>query len=218
MLFAKPTQHGAGIILYGDYYDLKSLHATVSYLYDGIPNDCGVGDFLSALAYDIRHAYQMNREIIKLGFDQSDTVEYRGVKIFWPIILFQIALLRWYTRFKPTTKEHLSDLFRLEYIVEESLSEVDLEVGRQCINWLNSFPGITNNYLFSFADEMAYKYVFQETSQKKRFKKLPEILNGLLEHSKDYKTFNDFMQSKAKEKGCSVFELTSLTDWPEFKW
>ena len=81
MLFGEATKKGAGIILWGDYHDLKNLYETVWKLSKSIGPEGSISDFVLGLCYDIRHAYQGDREINEFGIDELDKVKYYGVKI-----------------------------------------------------------------------------------------------------------------------------------------
>lgn len=101
MIYMASTSNNAGVTLYGDYYDLNNLYDTIS-----IISECkvckhikGLNDYILALCYEIRHAYQRMREIKKLGFDKYDKATYYGINVFWPMIIFQVKILRWLAAF-----------------------------------------------------------------------------------------------------------------------
>lgn len=79
----------AGILLIGDYTSLKWLHEVVHDVNDRSPlikeED---GPFL-ALAYDVRKAYEQQREIL-LPPEHHEAMGLRyGVEILWPVLLLQ---------------------------------------------------------------------------------------------------------------------------------
>jgi hypothetical protein len=217
MIFTIPTKYAAGITLWGDYNDLNSLHETIHHLVEGTPFDDEIKDLILGLAYDVRHAYQRDREEKVFGIDEYDKVVYRGEKILWPIILFQVNALRYFAAFQPTTKEHQANLYRLEYSLEKSLKEQDAKIGAQCIEWLNSPSPITNNYYPQYVSEASKKYILGP-SGKSRFRRLPEILKSFHTMSLEYKDFASYLEGVAKEKGCSTHILQDFSEWPDFKW
>ena len=129
MLIAEPTKYGAGVTIYGDYWDLNELHQTIHYLSGSSVLGNHHSDFVLGLAYDIRHAYQRDRKEKTFGYDEYDKVKYRGVDILWPVILVQSGLLRWSAGFVPTGKKHQANLYQLESSIEESLDSFDPVVG-----------------------------------------------------------------------------------------
>jgi hypothetical protein len=218
MLLAKPTKYGAGIAIYGDYWDLQSLHQTIHELSAGSPLEGDMENFLLGLAYDIRHAYQRDREEESFGYDEYDRVTYRGEKVLWPIFLLQTALLRWSAAYQSTNKEQQANLYRLEYCAESALNQYDPSIAKKCIEWLNTFSGVSNNYLTMYVSEVSYKYIFTNAAGKPRFKRLPVALHSLHSLTKEYKEFQLYIESVAKEKGCKPHELLDLSEWPDFKW
>jgi hypothetical protein len=217
MIITTPTKNAAGIVLWGDYLDLKSLHETIHNLVEGAPFREEIKDLILALAYDVRHAYQRDREEKAFGVDEYDQVIYRGEKIIWPIILFQVNTLRYFASFQPTTKDQQANLYRLEGCLEESLAEQDSKIGSQCIEWLNTPSPITGNYYPQYLNEASKKYLIGPGG-KARFRKLPEVLRSVHPISLEYNDFSKYLEGIAKEKGCSPYELHDLSEWPNFKW
>ena len=218
MLHSEPTKHGAGITLYGDYCDLKSLHKTIHELANVAPLSPSLGEFLLGLAYDVRHAYQKDRKIKTFGHDDYDQITYRGVDILWPIFLVQVGTLRWSASFHPTNKEQQSNLFRIEHCAEKSLKEYDLSIGEQCVEWLAFFDGFPTTYLPEFISDITKKYIFGSKGGKQRFKRLPMILRMLHSISKEYQTFEAEMKMLAEEKGYKPEEFHDYAEWSDFKW
>ena len=218
MLIARPTQHGAGLTLYGDYWDLENLHRTIHDLAAGSPLKGDLQDYLLGLAYDVRHAFQRDREEESFGRDEYDRVIYRGVKILWPVILFQTALLRWSAAYQSTGKEQQANLYRLEHCAESALNEYDASIARECVGWLDSFCGVPDDYLVTYVTEVCYRYVFTGAAGKTRFKRLPAALHSLRPFSKEYEEYKGNIAVVAKEKGCEPHELRLRREWPAFKW
>lgn len=216
MFFAEATPFGAGVTLWGDYHDLRSLYDTVGRAVDAAPGN--MGDFIVALNYDIRHAYEQQREEKQFGHDDLDRVTYRGVKIFWTHVLVQTALVRYYAGFVDTSKEDQSNIFRLEHALAQALRNYDAEVGEACVEWLSRPLYLSKEFLTEFLDEVTYKYIVDGPAGKRRFKKLPHVLRSVSELSPEYRAFKSELQKIAKEKGCDPHDLRSQTEYPEFKW
>jgi len=160
MLLGEPTKKGAGIILWGDYHDLNNLYETVSKLSNSIGPEGSISDFVLGLCYDIRHAYQGDREIKEFGIDELSKAKYYGVKVLWPYFIIQVGLLRWGAGYTSTNTEEQSNLYRLEFIIETALKEASIPIADECINWLRHFSGFTSDYLDQFLNEITYRFVF----------------------------------------------------------
>ncbi len=221
MIFAKPTKYGAGIEIFGDYHDLGNLHETIHHLADeGGPLSGGRDEFVLNLAYEVRHAYQGDREVHKFAGDvsHSETTIYYSFRTLWPIFLMQLGLLRWAAGFQPTGREHQANLYRLEACTENALVSFDPFVGRRCVEWLSHFQGLSGKYLLQYIQNCTLQYVTVGKPGKARFKELPEILRMLSPFSQEYRAFEEYLQGIANEKGCRPEELNDFESWPQFKW
>ncbi len=220
MIFAKPTKHGAGIIIHGDYYDLVNLHESVCHLTQKTVHGAAIEEFALGLAYEVRKAYEGQREQHQFRRELlgSETDSYFSFQELWPAFLMQLAVLRWLAGFQPTNRNQQADLFRLEACAEQALTAYDPFVGNRCLQWLTLFPGVTSNYLFQFVGNCCLDYISGRTSGKARFKRLPDILNMLLQISDEYRDFEEHLERTARSQGSSAEHLVDRGDWPEFKW
>lgn len=215
MILAEPTPLGAGVTIWGDYHDLRSLYDTVSRIADAAPGT--LGDFMYGLSYDIRHAYEHQREEKAFGHDDLDKVTYLGERILWPHILAQVSLVRSYAAFVNTSKEDQANIYRLEHVLEHALREYDADVGEACVEWLAVPFHASSHYLPEFFGELAHRYV-DGPAGKRRFKRLPAVLRSMSEASPEYRAFEAELERIAKDHGCEPHELSGNTDFPEFKW
>jgi hypothetical protein len=223
MIFAKPTKYGAGILIYGDLHDLQNLHETIHHLASfGGPLRGGQNEFVLGLAYEVRHAYQGDRDVHKMSavcgrhlpFQIHNLLQFPNALIF----LMQLGFLRWATGFQPSSREHQANLFRLEACAESALTSYDPFIGRRCLEWLSSFQGLSGKYLLKYIPNCSLQYVTVGKAGKSRFKNLPEILRMLSPLSKEYRAFKDYMEKTATEKGCKPDDLMDLGEWTDFKW
>lgn len=218
MLTASPTKYGAGITLWGDYYDLKAIHSTISFLSEKTDAGDQIKNYVLALAYDVRHAYQCDRETKVFGMDSLDKVTYRGVSILWPFFLSQLAILRGLAAFVPHTAFEQANLYLLENCARMALMEYDAEVGTTCLAWLETPPPFGRNYLVEFIDSATKTFVLGSRPGKKRFQQLPTTLRSLSMFSKEYQAFKERLEGIAAEQNCSPHQLADWSEWPDFKW
>ncbi|MEP0007083.1 MAG: hypothetical protein ABJ387_13715 [Balneola sp.] len=220
MITIKPTEKGAGIELYGDYNDLKSLYDTILYLVDDNYIHTQIGDFIFGFSYEIRHAYQRDRLIETFGFDKYDTVNYTGTKILWPHLLIYLALLRYSAGMKSTDKEVQSNLYRIEHEVENCISQ---SFGQHSHDLINLYPTMdminTKNYLVQFIDYQSERFVSDFKTKTKRINNLKSILLDISPLSDGYVEFEKHLNKIAKEKNCSPHELQDpFYKWDKFTW
>ncbi len=92
MLKITSTEHLAGIRISGDWEDLNELYDAIYNLlnYDGVYDYFeDARDLVLSLCYDLRHAYQGDRET----FASADDAPYYAVCVLWPEAIFYSLLL-----------------------------------------------------------------------------------------------------------------------------
>lgn len=220
MIFSKPTKYGAGITLYGDLHDLQDLHQTIHQLASADVLRSGLADFVLGLAYEVRHGFQGDREVLKLPADlmETESTNYFAFRNLWPNFLFQLGLLRWSAGFQPTSRNSQATLFRLEACAESALTSYDPFVGKRCVEWLGHFQPPPKRFLLEYVPNCSLQYITLGKPGKSRFRNLPEILRMLSGQSKEYRAYEDYMERTAREQGCEPEALMDLGEWPEFKW
>lgn len=218
MLFGRSTKFGAGFTLAGDSFDLCDLHDTIHYLAsENGPMPAHQAEFVLGFAYDVRHAYQGDREVKAVG-DPSKKMKYFCFDTLWPDFLVQLGLLRSAAAYLPTKKIHQANLFRLEACAEEALNEIDANIGRQCIQWLEDFSPFPKDFQVSFISEQSLQYVTSGTTAKSRFRNLPGLLGEISPYSTAYKAYEEKLKAVAKKEKCRLEDLHDFSDWPDFRW
>jgi hypothetical protein len=216
VLTAIPTAHDAGVGIFGDYNDLVSLHETIHHLC-GHPNVAEhLGEFVLGFAYEVRKSFEEARETKFFGIG-PERVKYFGANHLWPYYLMQLGMLRDFAKLQPTAAIHHSQLYLLEHITEKALAEKNPETARFCREWLNHFPGLTRDYLTSFLNEAAWKFL-HGTPPKKRLLSLPALLRSAHWFSDEYRAFEKRVRIEAEKQGCPPQSLSTKREWPDFKW
>ena len=218
MIIAEPTKYGAGITLYGDYYDLRNTYEVAHSLSKGVPLDVTLGDFVLNFAYDVRKAYEGLREQKEFGFDDQAKVAYFGVNILWPIFIPQLALLRWAASFHSTTREQQGVLFMLEAQCEAALKNIDPKVGAENFDLMVHFGGLPSDYFTEYFYDVGRLYVAGHNNAKSRFKKLPRIIRSMQPGSEEYQIFKEFLLKEAEKKKCQPSTLSYAGEEPSFRW
>ena len=217
MLTSTPTNHGAGITFYGDYFDLSAIHETVHKVAGQSWVEQRAGDYMLGLAFEIRKAIEGQREKRNFGIGSLDKVTYRGCSILWPVIITQVSMIRYFAAYRTTDHKDQACLFLLEDCIITSLLAFDAKVGKTCAELLLRFRPLPNNYLFSFTTEACRHYLF-DFSEKKRFQHLPEVLGMLDSWSPEYKAYAAQIEKAATQHGCKPHEIETDAEWPKFKW
>ena len=218
MLKAKATKNAAGIVLGGDYFDLVSCHELIhKFAADGGPIHRQQKEFILALAYDLRKAYERSRNIETVEIYERNA-EYYSVEILWPIFLTQLAILRSAAARIPTSKHDQSILFALEHCAEEALQDIDPPTALKGMDWLAHFSPLPESFLLEFVSVQAKNFVTLGRTKKSRMKMLSTILGDINPLSASYREFAAYMFGRAKKNQCSPHDLHDLSEWPEFKW
>jgi len=217
MLTLEPTKYAAGVTIWGDYYDLRTLHTVIHEIVEMSPYREEVGTTVMGLAYVVRKSYERMYEEKTFGFDEMDQVTYLGGQIVWPYLIVHARLLREMAGYGNTTKLQQSQLYLLESQIEKALMDCNPEAGRACIEWLNQPFPISDKYYLMYIDNVARQYV-DGPQGKARIKKLPKLLDSLNPYSNEYKSFAKELELNAKSHGCSPHELVDRSEWFDFKW
>lgn len=131
----------SGILLIGDYVTLRHLHNVVHDVNERSPliQDKD-GDFLG-LAYDVRKAYERQREIVQPPVGYEEIGVRFGVEIIWPVLLVQQTMLRASLGYIDHSKRHQAVTFALEAAIEEALREDFGAQGETIVDrWLRLAP------------------------------------------------------------------------------
>lgn len=123
MLSYQLLKNQAGLLLVGDYTSLQWLHEVVHDVNERSPlikeED---GPFLG-LAYDVRKAYEQQREILPPPEGCEEMGTRYGVQILWPVLLLQQRMLRVSLGYLDHSKRHQAITYALEAVIEEGLRE-----------------------------------------------------------------------------------------------
>lgn len=111
----------AGIELVGDYDSLRKLHQVIHEVNEASPLvDKTEGAFLG-LAYDVRKAYEGKREVHQPPEQFKEMGPRYGVKILWPVILWQSRVLRESLAYMSHGSLQQAIAYALEAVIEQAL-------------------------------------------------------------------------------------------------
>ncbi len=121
--YAKVKNH-AGMMLVGDYETLRALHEVIHKVVkeSALFRKEDHGDHLLGLAYEIRKAFELQREILESPPHYDEIDRRYGVKLLWPVLLVHTRLLRVAMGFCPTDERDQGLVYLLEHAVLSGLA------------------------------------------------------------------------------------------------
>ena len=180
MLFSRTKpRDSTGFTLCGDYLDLHAAHQTVHDIVTNSPvlnsqRYIDLNEFTLGLAYDIRKAYEQQREIINLDCADDKQVTYYGVDVAFPHFILQLAALRWACAFTVINRNQQSILFALEWAVESAMNDFDAKVSSEIVERLSAFGNMLQSQnIDSIENEIDVCWI---QKKKRRFTELLELL------------------------------------------
>lgn len=218
MLTAYPTKYGTGIEIYGDCYDLRSLHAVLHNMDQHIGDTSFDGDFYMGLAYEVRKANNGHR--LKKVIGPYSDEPYHGFQFSWPDILITLNLLRQRVGYLGNQHEINAHLFRLEHITMDALRQYDATTAIELVKWITEHKVLFYVYTQKALDEARMRH-YKEKNGKTRFKKLNQHMKLLLHYSDEHHTLTNEYKQRAKKLNCEVEDLKFPSEaWSEleFKW
>ena len=96
MLQYSKVKNHAGLMIVGDYETLRVLHEVIHKVVStsAMFREEKHGDFLLGLAYEVRKAFELQREILEPPPHYKETGSRYGVKMLWPVLPVQVRVLR----------------------------------------------------------------------------------------------------------------------------
>lgn len=123
MLSYQLSKSHAGIVLIGDYTSLRSLHTVLHDINERSPLISNKEGMFLGLAYDVRKAFERQREIIKPPKHFEEIGVRYGVQILWPVLLMQQRLMRASLAYLDSSALSQAMAYALEAVIEDSLKE-----------------------------------------------------------------------------------------------
>lgn len=213
MLHAAPTKKGAGLELFGHADDLENLHETIHFLCDGPVGALDQHEHALSVAYEIRKAFERQREV-----RETESGEQYGTQFLWPHIIFYVSYFRQLAAYRPTNKEHQSNLLRLEYCLESAMVEYDAKVGAEVVSLYPTVGSVTQDFYDSYIADITYSFLYEGGSGKMRFRRLPALVRAMAQFSSEYRDYAAMLEREAKKHGCSPHQLRDSREWLDFEW
>lgn len=238
MLKVELTENYAGVTIYGDYNDLDFLYDSISYLIHGDPSSDGeytMQNHLYGFLYDVRHAYQGDREAILvdnyLQNYKRKWLEIRKKDVTEHNVYFCFNYL-------------LPDIFLDMVLIKHFIRKVDKKVNdvyNPYINMVNYFYSLVLHSLENILTEIKFNKIkkgllesvvtdsifipqwfeiisidYSKMTKKQREKEFMHIMDAIYNYSdyEDYLKMKIDIEKLCKEKNCSLDDL-HYEDYPE---
>jgi hypothetical protein len=171
------------------------------------------GSFLG-LAYDVRKAFERQREVILPPKHCEEIGARYGVQILWPVLLLQQRLLRQSLAFLDHTAKTQAIVYALEAVIEEALRE---DFGVQAAHLIDLWKRLDTAQpgVFDMINSRGGLFCSWTKAQRKAgFAQLLSSFDPMYErfHPTQSQTGNRHLISPA------TFAIWENADWPDPRW
>lgn len=215
MLEFNLTRKHAGVEIWGDTWALRQVHELIHRVNEESPLIENKEGLFLGLAYDIRKAYEGQRETATRAHFE-DTCPIYGVQILWPILIAQVGLLRESMAFIPTNRGEQAIVYELEYLIEVAVKKALPGKDDEIMDLMRRI-GQNQSHIETVLNSRCLFYI--NLDPKKRLKMLPEILRSM-DHMFDFMSKRNIGPSAPDSLSHKDFEVYTDdgSDWPDFQW
>ncbi|MER9484228.1 hypothetical protein NKI74_33900 [Mesorhizobium sp. M0494] len=215
MLSCSLLRNHAGILL-TDYTSLRWLHDTVHAVNERSPlvkDKEKEGLFLN-LAYDVRKAYEQQREILQPPENFEEVVIPYGVQIIWPAILLQQKMIRTSLGYFDHSRSDQAVAYALEAILDEALKE---DFGPQAGGIIDQWNRINLAYRDVFEQLYTRAALFSSWTKSQRKRQFADLLASF---DPMYTSYYALRVSNGYKNLISPDEFETWADfeWPDPRW
>lgn len=214
MLSYRLLKNHAGILLIGDYTSLRLLHEVVHDVNERSPLIQDREGLFLNLAYDVRKAYEREREIVKSPPHYEEIGVRYGVQALWPAILLQQRMLRMSLAYLDHSTKTQAIAYALEAVIEEALKEDFSALGAEAIvHWQRLNP--TQRDVFDKLWSRTAIFCSWTKAQRRR-----HFLSLLASFEPMYDSVYAYRLQRGEKNLLSPGELLQWNDveWPDPRW
>lgn len=214
MLSYSLLKNHAGIMLIGDYTSLRWLHEVVHDVNERSPLILDKEGMFLGLAYDVRKAYERQREIFEPPEHYEEMGIRYGVRILWPVLLLQQRMLRVSLAYLDHKAKTQAISYAMEAIIEEALHEDFQTQGKEVITgWQRIDPAHPD--IFDMIQSRAA--IFCSWTKAERRRKFPQLLTSF---DPLYDSYYALRLQRGEKHLVSPGDLAfwSNAEWPDPKW
>ncbi len=249
MLTLNNTRNVAGIEILGDFQDLDTLYMSLLMI---IGDEGEYGDYEGArlrvlgVCYDIRHAFQGDREFefVRNGMDEDRmrmlemiTPEknlYYRCQVYFPEAFFVTIALNDFIRLyakkqaksatcplldkKNLWDTHIATTRLFQSLVMSCVKEVVMEPSfKRILNLMHKDYTWVDGYATQYLDMLNIRYL-NIGDKDERAKALSTTVKRMVEKGKEYRQIEEEVRAMARDHNCSVEDISLVEDYPEVEW
>jgi hypothetical protein len=214
MLSYSLLRNHAGILLTGDYTSLRWLHDTVHAVNERSPLVKDKEGLFLNLAYDVRKAYEQQREILQPPENFEEVGIRYGVQIIWPAILLQQKMIRTSLGYFDHSRRDQAVAYALEAILDEALRE---DFGPHAGGVIDQWDRINLAYRDVFEQLYTRAALFSSWTKSQRKRQLSDLLASF---DPMYTSYYALRVSNGYKSLISPdeFEKWAAFEWPDPRW
>jgi len=204
----------AGILLAGDFTSLHWLHEVIHDVNERSPLVRDKEGMFLALAYDIRKAYERQRESLEPPEHFEEVGVRYGVRILWPVLLLQQRMLRSSLAHLDHTAKTQAIAYALEAVIEEAVLDDFQSQGKDIITaWKRINPAHPD--VFDMLDSRSGLFCSWTKAERKR-----KFLQLLISFEPLYDSYYALRLQQGQKDLVSPGDLTlwANAEWPDPKW
>lgn len=214
MLSYSLLRNHAGILLTGDYTSLRWLHDTVHAVNERSPLVKDKEGLFLNLAYDVRKAYEQQREILQPPENFEEVGIRYGVQIIWPAILLQQKMIRTSLGYFDHSRRDQAVAYALEAILYEALRE---DFGPDAGGVIDQWDRINLAYRDVFEQLYTRAALFSSWTKSQRKRQFADLLASF---DPMYTSYYALRVSNGYKNLISPdeFEKWTAFEWPDPRW
>lgn len=245
MLKVKITENYTGFTISGDYEDLDTLYESIHYFIKEEPKNSEeeiLQNHLYAFLYDVRHAYQGDREYELIDNNlQENKREWFGIRkkditqnnIYYSFnyvitdIILDMIIIKYFIRKTDkknknnnnTYNEYLNMTNYFYSIVLNSLTKIltQAKFNKLKKGILNAYIN-EKIYIYQWFEFVSVKYIKMTKQQKeKEFMKIMKLVYDYIEYQ-DYYDMKKALEKSATKNNCKTEDLTYVEYPEEIEW
>ncbi|WP_313892828.1 DUF6904 family protein [Psychrobacillus sp.] len=235
MLALKNTENLTGASISGDYWDLDEL-CTALYHITGDENRYfnlqGSRMRLLGITYDLRHAYQGDRNIEFVfnglhkewmkqhDFIAPDKNAYYSVEILWPELIYALFAINDFIKLYKKDKHatdfdiHIVTIRKFQGIIAEGLKEnMSGEEHKALLATIFEPTATVDEYAIQYIDMLNLSYIGMMKEQ--RTKAFSTVAKNIVEENQEYQSIKQQVIAEANKTKSSIHDLRLNVEYPE---
>lgn len=214
MLSYNLLKNNAGLLLIGDYTSFRALHEVVHDINERSPLIKDREGLFLSFAYDVRKAYEQQREILQPPEHYDEMGVRYGVQQILPVIMLQSRMMRASLAYFDHSKMHQAMTYALEDVLENAVRHIFKADAQAIIDrwqWINLADPSIFELLYGRAGLFCS---WSKGERRRRFLNLLESFDPMYETTYRYR----FQNGEQGLPTLGEFTIFEGLEWPDPKW